>query len=152
MPLFANALALIRHNLEEVGQGRRARLIVIGNFTEDQYKAINQVRNAIGLFPLENNEIVFFGAHLYKSRVIKDGYTVDDVMLQIKHAMAATSEVRANTWMTTIKSTVRRKDGYGSEVLDEAVFEMTSRKPKAELFSVAPKGDRMTPNQIRSAA
>jgi len=152
MPLFKNAQCLIRANLEEVAQGRRVRLVVIGNFTEEQYKNVNQVRKDLGLFPLESNEIVFFGSHLYKSRVTGDGYTIDDVMLQIEYAMAATSEVRANTWMSTMRSTVLRKDGYGSEVLDEAVFEMSSRKPKAELYSVAPKGDKMTPNQMRSAA
>ncbi|TAM49722.1 MAG: hypothetical protein EPN57_25020 [Paraburkholderia sp.] len=43
--------------------------------------------------------------------------------------------------MTTVQSTVLRDDGYGAMVRDEAVLELYARKPRAELFSVIPKGD-----------
>lgn len=152
MPLLENALDLIRANLVTVAGGTKARPVVVGHFTTAQHAEINLVRSEQGLPALESPEIVFLGGHLYKSRVIKDGYTIEDVLLQIQYALADTAEVKANSWMTATKSTVRRRDGYGNEVLDEAVFELTQRKPRAELFSVAPKGDRVKPNEVKSAA
>jgi len=32
-------------------------------------------------------------------------------------------------------------------VMDEAIFELTTRKPKAELYSIVPKGDRIKPKR-----
>lgn len=49
------------------------------------------------------------------------------------------------THMTALRSTFGRDDGYGNEVFDEAIFELTARKPKAELYSIIPKGDRNKP-------
>ncbi len=49
--------------------------------------------------------------------------------------------------MTAIKNTRLRQDGYGNEVQDEAIFELIARKPKAELYSVVPKGDKMKPKR-----
>jgi hypothetical protein len=40
-----------------------------------------------------------------------------------------------------------RDDGYGNQVFDRAVFEMTAKKPRAELYSVIPKGDKLKPNK-----
>ncbi|WP_256205946.1 MULTISPECIES: hypothetical protein [unclassified Pseudomonas] len=47
--------------------------------------------------------------------------------------------------MTALRSTIGRNDGYGNEIYDEAIFELTARKPKAELYSIVPKGDRNKP-------
>jgi len=152
MPLFANASALIRANLEEISQGRRARIVAVGTFTADQFKDINDGRAALGLPLLESPEIVFLGGHVYKSRVIGQQYTIDDVVLQIEAAMAPASKVLLTWKMTAMKSTTKRKDGYGNEVLDEAVFELTQRKPRAELYSVIPRGDKILPKDIRSVA
>ncbi|WP_256345048.1 hypothetical protein [Pseudomonas gingeri] len=49
--------------------------------------------------------------------------------------------------MTAVKSTQLRQDGYGNEVMDEAIFELTARKPKAELYSIVPKGDKIKPKR-----
>jgi len=152
MSLLVNASALIRANLEEVARGRKAHSVVIGSFTAEQFAMLNQLKAAAQLPELESPEIVFIGSHVYQSRVQRDGYTIDDVILQIQHAMAVSAKVQSTVRMTALKSTARRKDGYGNEVLDEAVFELTQRKPRAELYSVIPKGDRVLPKNVRSVA
>ena len=43
--------------------------------------------------------------------------------------------------MTALRACRTREDGYGKHVCDHAVFELTARKPRVELFSVIPKGD-----------
>ena len=152
MLLLPNAEALIRSNLEDVAQGRRAQAVVIGSFTVEQHAEINRVREAARLPLLENAEIVFLGSHVYRSRVERDGYTIDDVITQITAALATSSKVQLTARMTAMKSTIRRKDGYGNDVLDEAVFELTQRKPRAELYSVIPKGDKTLPKDVRAVA
>ena len=145
MPLYDNAKYLIRANLEEVQRGGRVRAVTIGTFTPAQHETINQLKASQGLALLESPEIVFLGSHVYNSRVTRDGYSLDDVMLQIEFALDATALVLPSPKMTATRSTVLRQDGYGNEVLDEAVFELSQRKPRAELFSVVPKGDRIKP-------
>jgi hypothetical protein len=69
------------------------------------------------------------------------------MVAQITSALAETALAVASPRMTSIKSTLLRQDGYGNEVLDEAIFELTARKPKAELYSIVPKGDRIKPKR-----
>eukprot|EP01133_Synstelium_polycarpum_P003972 gene3972-4597_t len=142
--LYANAKALIRENLNALDQGKTVTGVVIGKFTQDQFTAINAHKELIGLPKLESPEIIFIGSHLYKSRITKDRYTVDDVMKQIESALMDTSIVLP-TNMTAIQSITRRQDGYGNNVKDEAVFECTQKKPRAELYSVVPKQDHKKP-------
>lgn len=147
MPLYEHAEYLIRANLNEIAQGRRVRIVAIGFLTEVQFVAINLQKQSNGLPALENKEIVFLGQHAYNSRVVRDGYTIDDMVAQITSALAETALAVASPRMTSIKSTLLRQDGYGNEVLDEAIFELTARKPKAELYSIVPKGDRIKPKR-----
>ncbi len=147
MPLFDNAEYLIRANLEQLAANKRVRAVEIGTFTLEQFEAINRLKQGQGLPPLEDPGIVFIGSHAYKSRVVRDGYTIDDMVLQIMAALAVTSICKSSPTMTALQSTVRRDDGYGNEVLDEVIFELTQRKPKAELYSVVPKGDRNKPKK-----
>jgi hypothetical protein len=44
--------------------------------------------------------------------------------------------------MTALHAARDRADGYGCMVRDMAVFELSARKPRVELYSVIPKGDR----------
>jgi len=147
MPLYANAETLIRANLNQVAQGNRVRAVAIGVLTEVQQVTINSQKAAAGLPLLENPEIIFLGKHTYDSRVARDGYTIEDVITQIKFALAASARVVESVKMTAIKSTHLRADGYGNEVLDEAVFELMTRKPRAELYSIVPKGDKFKPKR-----
>jgi hypothetical protein len=103
----------------------------------------------VGLQKIESREIVFIGRHFYASRA-KDGYTIGDMWTQIKAALSAESVVFANPKMTALESPVGRADGYGNTVHDRAIFECTQRKPRAELFSVIPKGDSQKPTTKKS--
>jgi len=65
----------------------RPRAIAIGFFTDAQLSHINEVRISLGYAPLLP-EIVFHGSHLYKSRCVRDGYTIDQVLEQIESAFS----------------------------------------------------------------
>jgi len=81
----------------------RANLTVIGTFTEQQFADVNAVRRGLGLFELECREIVFIGRHIYVSRS-KDGYSVDDMFMQIESALSSGSIVFANPKMTAMSN------------------------------------------------
>ena len=150
MPLFENAVSLIRTNLESIQNGHRARPVVIGTLTDVQRDAINlhRLTNNSSLQPIVH-EVVFVGSHIYQRRVISDGYTIADVIDQIVSAMAQDSAFLGGIPMQTISSVHPRRDRYGNlSIRDQAVFECTSRRPSAELYSVIPKGDRNKPRQI----
>jgi len=123
--------------------------VTIATFTIKQFEDINAVRRGLNLHELESNEIVFIGRHLFNSRT-SDGYTIDDIFLQIQSALSEHSLAIVNQRMSSIQATIGREDGYGNTVFDQAIFEMTQRKPRAELFSVIPKGDRNKPQNAKS--
>jgi hypothetical protein len=79
--------------------------------------------------------------------VLKDGYSVDDVVAQIISGMHESCEFHANPKMNSLVSSTPRDDGYGNSVLDEAAFECSVRYPKPELYSVIPKGDNIKPKK-----
>ena len=141
MPLYPNATQLITQNLNALANGDRAKFVVIGNFTEQQFQEINAYRTSTGLPPLEQNEILYMGRHHYNSRAGRDGYAIADLLAQIQSALSANSVVLTNPGMTAIENPIPRNDGYGNQVNDRAIFELTSKKPRAELFSTIPKGD-----------
>lgn len=145
MPLYNNSLEIIRTNLEQLQNGKRPKFQAIGYFTDEQLTTINTFRATNGLNQLEQNEILYMGRHHYNSRVVRDGYSIDDLVKQIESSLAETSRVAITERMTAIQSTIPRTDGYGNSVLDMAVFELSSKKPRAELFSVIPKGDNNRP-------
>ncbi len=144
MPLYPNAIAQIRANLESLQRGERVRLISIGNLTDEQLREINTSRAANGDH-LITQEIVFLGSHMYRSRVERDGYTIDDVIDQIVSATAAAAIAIHNPARTIIHNRTGRADRYGNTVKDLAVLECTGRYPRPELFSVMPKGDFIKP-------
>lgn len=144
MPLAIDASDRIRANLLAVSHGQRVQIITIGTFTLAQFAEINQARVNLELHPLELNEILFMGRHLFKSRS-EDGYSIDDMISQIESALCDAAEVSMNKFMSCLQNPAGREDGYGNVVFDRAVFEMTARKPRAELFSVIPKGDTKKP-------
>jgi hypothetical protein len=78
LPLFADGLRKIRHNLTQVQSGERPKAVKVGFFTSEQIAQINEARTSRG-FPALLPEIVFHGMHLFKSRCAKDGYSIDDV-------------------------------------------------------------------------
>lgn len=146
MPLSNEARALIRANLEDLQNGKRARLVVIGTLTEEQLDGINQQREGPNRPPIVS-EVVFIGHHAYKSRILGDGYTVDDVIDQIASGMEAAAVVLETHKMTAMENPSPRADRYGNLVRDRVVFECSVRHPRPELFSVVPKGDYIKPKR-----
>ena len=67
--------------------------VEIGVLSEDQLIQINDFRSASG-FPPIIATVVFIGKHIYKSRVVGDGYTIDDVLEQIESAMQPCAELQ----------------------------------------------------------
>jgi hypothetical protein len=146
MPLYENAIDLMRSNFERIAQGRKPQGVVIGTLTTVQLNAVNQSRTSHRPpLPPVTGEVLFYGLHLYRSRVVRDGYTVEDILDQIASAMDADSELAARPGMTVLQNPCGRADRYGNVVRDLAVLECTSHHPRPELFSVMPKGDKNKP-------
>jgi hypothetical protein len=141
MPLYANGLELIRANLELLKAGERPKVVSIGYLTEAQHQGINAIREKEGQPLLGEPLVLFMGRHLYESRAIKDGYSIDDIMEMVESAMSDQSVPQGSTKMTGMMNHTRRADAYDNQVRDMAVFELYAKRPKAELLSVIPKGD-----------
>jgi hypothetical protein len=146
MPLYENALSLIRRNLEALQLGQRVPRIAIGVLTNEQIAAVNARQAEDGL-PLSIAEVVFVGRHIHQRRVVADGYEIDDVLIQIQSAFCETAEIIATEYMTAIRNPVARKDRLGNQVHDEAILECTKYRPNPDLFSVIPKGDKVKPDK-----
>jgi len=140
MPLNPDAVKIIRANLELLKEGGRPKVVSIGYLTQEQHKAINALRDKEGKPRLESPEILFMGRHMYASRS-DDGYTIDDIIAMIESALCNESEAVPHAKMTGMINYKHRTDAYGNKVQDLAVLELYARRPKAELFSVIPKGD-----------
>lgn len=115
-------------------------MLVIGCLTAAQHRQIRAFRASRNLAGAESPEIVYVGRHHYASRA-KQGYTVDDMVAQVSAGLAADAIPFPRGSMTALRACRMRDDGYGKQVCDHAVFELTARKPHVELFSVIPKGD-----------
>ena len=112
----------------------------IGFFAGEQLARINEAFKSRG-FPELLPEILFLGTHLYKSRCARDGYTIEQVLVQIQSAFSDDSEIVLSASSTILRNPHKRMDPNGNLVNDEAVFECTGRHPYADLYSVIPKGD-----------
>ena len=141
MPLYQNAEPLIRGNFGVIKRGKKPRRVAIGYLSEDQLESINAHRGGSNMDAIES-VILFQGRHVFESRVDRDGYTEEDVIKQIFSALAEESVLLLSPKMTVLQNPQKRDDGYGSRVNDQCVLECTSRYPRAELYSVIPKGDR----------
>lgn len=143
MPLYDHIKITLRSHLEAISRGDRVPVIVVGELTDEQFEKIRDLQRNEGLTLLESKEILYLGKHNYNSRS-KENYSIDDMIMQIESALSVDSIVSMKRG-TTLENPHPRIDGYGNSVNDRAVLEMTSRKPKAELFSVMPKGDNIKP-------
>lgn len=146
MPLHPNAIELIRENLQIVSTGERPKLITIGELTTVQFGAINAWRATNQFPPLGSPEVVYLGRHHFASRS-KDGYSIEDMILQLQNGMSGNAVVKITTRMTRLESVTRRYDGYGNNVLDAVILELTSRKPRSEAFSAIPYEDKIKPKK-----
>lgn len=124
------------------------QLITIGELTSSQLRQINFGRIKLGLPDVESPEIVYLGRHHFCSRKAQ-GYTEGDMSQQIEWALADHAVAFVVPKGTTLQSAVDRPDGYGNMVRDQAVLDVTARKPRVEVFSVIPKGDRIGPKTTK---
>jgi hypothetical protein len=103
MPLCENAFELMRANFERIAQGQKPPGVVIGTLTAEQLGAINRSRASHRpLLPPVRAEVLFYGRHLYRSRVIRDGYSVEDVLDQITSAMDEASVPNVQSGITVL--------------------------------------------------
>lgn len=151
MPLAPGAERLIRGCFATIKRGKKPQRVTIGSLTSRQRDDINAERTKRGFVPL-SGEIFFTGKHLYESRIIRDGYTEDDVIRMIQSAMDENCIFLRTQKMTVLQSPNHRESGYGCNVRDELTLEC-SASPLAELYSVVPRGDlKNKPNQLKEAA
>jgi len=148
MPLHAGALISIRTQLESIAPGTRVGLIEIGVLTPHQFNSINVAPSQLGLQSVESPVLVYLGRHHFVSRT-RQGYGVADLLTQLEFAMAADALPHVSMRGTCLLSCKPRHDGYGNEVVDQAILEATARKPSVEVFSVIPKGDRFRPETTK---
>ena len=147
MGLNQDAENLIRSNLELAAKWfaleRTARprqpIVRIGELSKAQLTTINQQRQEEELPPVVA-AVLFDGRHMYKSRCIEDGYTIDEVIEMVSVAFNDEARV-APGWSTVLISPTIRVNNAGKSVRDEAVFECHGRLPHPELRTVIPRGD-----------
>ncbi len=146
MPLHDEATERIRAQLHRIAVKERVPLIDIGYFTYQQHQRINAERTLHDLPLIKLANLVYVGRHHYDGR-IEQGYTIDDMVLQIQAATAADCDIFVARNMTVLRAPLPRPDGYGNQVLDEGIFKLTKNQDQLELFSVIPKGDKISPLQ-----
>ncbi len=147
MALHPDAENLIRSNLELAAKWfaaeRTARkkqpLARIGELSETQLTTINEQRLEEELPPVIA-EVLFDGRHMYESRCLEDGYTIDEVVEMTLIAFRDESTV-APGWSTVLVSATTRVNKTGFTIRDEAIFECHGKLPHPELLSIVPRGD-----------
>ncbi len=140
MPLYDGAVELVRDQLEQIHTGQRVGIIAIGRLTDEQHRQLREFRREQGLEGAESPEIIYMGRHHYDSR-IKQGYLVDDLVRQVEVSLSADAEPFLRGSMTSLRCPNATLDPYGKLVKYQAIFELSRRKPRVELYSVIPKGD-----------
>lgn len=151
MPLVLGSERLIRGCFATLKRGKKPHRVTIGYLTEEQLADVNAERQRRNFVPL-NGELFFTGCHIYDSRIIRDGYTEDDVLKMIQIAASDTCRFVRTQKMTVLQSPSHHSSGYGCQVRVELTLEC-SASPLAEVYSVVPRGDRNhRPNKVKEAA
>jgi hypothetical protein len=152
MPLYPDAEKLIRRNIALIKRGVKPSAVLIGFLTNRQLLDIHTYRASRHWEPI-NDQIVFVGCHVYDSRVIKDGYSDDDLLGQIESAFSERCRYISTPKMTVLQNPQQIESGYGCKVRVEMTLECSVRLPRSELFSVVPRGDLAhKPIKLREAA
>ncbi|MFG3447099.1 hypothetical protein ACGFZ3_00755 [Stenotrophomonas sp. NPDC047960] len=150
MPLYDNAPPLILDQLRRIAGGERVGIVEIGELTVSQFDELVRQKRELGHEPPASRMLVYLGRHRYESRVRKDGYLPCDLVCKLQAALACSSVIETHRHMTAVVSTNDRNDGHGNKVRDRAILELQARKPRAEVFSVVPKGDLIRPKKQQS--
>ena len=158
MPLYPSAKALLRTNLElaaawfaaERTGRRKPPATRIGRLSDAQLSEINEHRLSEDVQPIIA-EVLFDGRHLYQSRCLEDGYTIEEVIEMVKMTFVDTATV-ALGWSTVLRSATTHVNSVGATVRHELVFECTGKLPHPELLSVVPRGDGKDHTKKKKAA
>lgn len=145
MALYDKAHELIRFNLEQLVEGRRPKRVEVGELDANLFTEVNQFRLENGIFQLAERRLVFIGRHIYDSRLVGDGYSIDDVLDQITSAIQPCSELQLTEVGTALQNPNKRADKYGNMVNDRVLFECSTCRPWVQLWSVIPIGDKNKP-------
>jgi hypothetical protein len=108
LPLFADGLKKVRRNLIDAKSGTKPGLVRIGVFTLEQLTIINEARRERNFQPIDQ-VIVFLGKHLYESRCLPDGYTMEDVLDKVASALSEFS-IAGHTRSATLSNPNERLD------------------------------------------
>ncbi len=134
----------ILEQLDRIRLGQRVSIIEIGELTYEQHQAINRLRLSYTLPVLESPRIVYLRTHHYRSRSA-DGYTIHDMAQSLVAALCSEARVIPTHKMTALQPHAPMTDNYGIQVRPMAILELTARKPRAEAYSIIPKGDEGGP-------
>lgn len=145
MPLHENAAVLIRANLEQLTAGQRPKRVEVGELEDARFAEINQFRFENGLAALAEKKLVFIGKHIYDGRLVKDRYSIEDVLEQITSAISPGSVLQLTETGTALQNPNKRADKYGNMVSDRIIFECSTCRPWIQLWSVIPIGDKNKP-------
>ena len=148
MCLYDGMLTVVRRQLQLIAEGKWVSLVEVGCLTDDQHRQLCEFRERRGLPKVESPQIVYLGRHHYDSRVVQ-GYTINDLVQQLEASTVDDAKPMFAGKMTSLLSPRLRADGYGRMVRDQAVLELTARKPRVEVFSVIPKGDGLIPKTTK---
>ena len=121
MGLNQDAEHLIRSNLELAAKWfalqptsrPRQPIVPIGELSEAQLITINQQRQEEELPPVMA-AVLFDGRHMYESRCIEDGYTIDEVIEMVCFAFNDAARV-APGWSTVLISPTTRVNKTGKK-------------------------------------
>jgi hypothetical protein len=130
MGLYQDAEDLIRANLElaatwfalERTARPRQPIVRIGALSEAQLTTINRQRQEEELPPVVA-AVLFDGRHMYQSRCIEDGYTIDEVIEMVFATFNDEAHV-APGWSTVLISPTTRVNNAGKTVRHEAVLDV----------------------------
>lgn len=150
MPLHADGKARILVQLQRLSRGEVVGVVEVGFLTNEQFAALCRMKADLGHPIPESPALVYKGKHHYESRVVKDGYAIEDLVAQIDWALAEDSVIEIERHLTAVVSQHVRDDGYGNKVKDRVILELMARKPRGEVFSAIPKGDRGGPKKQKA--
>jgi hypothetical protein len=112
MSLYPTALTAIRTNLELAANKQKPPIIRIGVLSAAQLVTVNAQREEEEMPPVVA-EVLFDGRHLYNSRCVEDGYSIDEVLEMISIAFSDASDV-APGWLLCL-SVLRRESTKTAE-------------------------------------
>jgi len=137
----------IKRGLLDVENGGTNEFIRLNKpLTKEQYDSLQKQRADINAVLAKRNYFSLDANHIYDSRVIRDGYSIADVMKQIKSATSrkSTVEVDARRKQNNLVSPRKRDDGYGNMVQDRIGIDL---RGQGVYRTVIPKGDNIKPKK-----